>query len=90
MANRGVAAAFTMKNGKRCTIENDGIVTFQTLVRGKAGKHEHVRVVGMDRSGEAVRVVMKEGGISEIPTNTITAVEDISQSEKGFACVTIK
>lgn len=90
MANRGIAAAFTMKSGKKCTIENDGVVSFSTLVRGKEGKYERVRVVGMDRSGEAVRVVMATGGIAEIPSNTITAVKDITQEETGFSCVTIK
>lgn len=90
MAKRGIAATFIMKNGRKCAIENDGIVTFETLVRGKAGKYERVRVVGMDMSGNAVRVVMETGGIAEIPSNTITAVTDISEEEKGFPCVTYK
>ncbi|MCM1220734.1 MAG: hypothetical protein NC548_40215 [Lachnospiraceae bacterium] len=90
MASRRIAAAFELKSGKLCTIENDGIVTFETMVRGVAGKYEHVRVVGMDRSNEAVRVVMEAGGIAEIPTKSITVIKDITQEKTGFPCVTYK
>lgn len=90
MASRGIAASFTMKSGKKCSIENDGIVTLETLVRNKPGKYENVRVVGMDRAGEAIRVVMSTGGITEIPCSTITDVTDISKDTTGFPCVTIK
>lgn len=83
---RGVAATIIIGQGRykrKYMIENDAIVD---IITDKI-TYSEVRVVGMNMTGDCIRVITNETQLNEIPVNLIKNVKDCGK--KDFSGVII-
>ena len=90
MANKGIGATFRISTGEKYSVERDGRINVRTKLGDVETEYKNLRLIGMNVLGDAIRAVVEEGGITDIATANIIAVEDANPVDitKGqFSCI---
>lgn len=90
MANKGIGATFRISTGEKYSVDRDGMINVKTKLGDTETEYKNLRLIGMNVLGDAIRAVMEKGGITEIATANIIAVEDANPVDitKGqFSCI---
>lgn len=78
MANRNIVAVFKL-NGTKYSIIGDTIVDIVT----SATKYESVRVTGISKTHDALRVISPKDGMNEIPIRLIKSITDVNATKNS-------